>query len=174
LVAALVGFGASGCGDDDTSLDDADTGGEAVTMQEWATAVELICADAREEVLDVAPPEAPDEYLPWLEIQVGILEEQVDRVEALGVPAGYEQEVEAFLGNHRETVGLAQEAIRLQQQGSMPSAHDIGALVDRFEENQAGSEELLEDLGIEGCRNDPAMFDRPSLDPTTTGVPPTE
>lgn len=174
IVGAIVVLAGSGCGDDDTSLDDAETGGEAVTIEEWASGVELICADAREEVLDVAPPEAPDEYLPWLDVQVGILEEQADRVEALGVPEGYEEPVGTFLGNYRETVALAEEAIEFQQEGATPLAQErMTELVQTVEDNQAENEEVLEELGVEGCRTDPAMLERPSLEPTTTGVPPT-
>jgi len=174
VCGALTLVGASGCGDDDSSLDDAETGGEAVTIEEWASGVELICADAREEVLDVAPPETPDEYLPWLDVQVGILEEQADRVEALGVPEGYEAQVGAFVGNYRETVTLAQEAIEFQQEGATPLASErMAELVQTFEDNQGENEELLDELGVEGCRTDPAMLERPSLEPTTTGVPPT-
>ncbi len=150
LVLVLAAVAVPACGDDNSGSDDPTT--TAVSLEAWASAVDDICGQARADVEALDKPGTAEQVATWLGIQLDILDRQADRVDALGVPTGYEDQVEEFVGTYRDLVDLAEETLELTTEGATPLAEDrLARLQSDLAAMQASAGSLRSELGITNC-----------------------
>lgn len=142
------------CSDDGGSDDDADatttTAAEAetISLDEWVEEADAICEEANEAVDEIGEPEDLDDLREMAPDVVEIFQQQLDDLEALGLPDEQADDVERALELLDEQIALIED---LEDAEDEAEVEDIIAEGTELDEEAS---EIAQDLGLEVCGSD--------------------